>query len=117
MKRPDATRLIDIIEAANHIAAFFRGSRTFEDFVNDELFHSAVSYQLIIIGEASTHISEELKIKYSDGDWDKIKAFRNYVVHEYFGTEIHKVWKAASENVPALRNYCEKSSEPNFLIF
>ncbi|SRR5579883_370719 len=108
MKRPDATRLVDIIEAADHIARFRGGTKTFDDFVNDELFHSAVSYQFVIIGEAAAHLSEELKAKHSDAEWIKIKGFRNYIVHEYFGTEIFKVWKTAYEDIPILRDYCEK---------
>ncbi len=106
MKRPNAPRLIDIIEAADAIAKFLEGPKTFENFVNDEILHSAVLYKLVIIGEASAHLSEELIGKYNKEDWVRIKDFRNYIVHEYWGTSLPRVWDSAMVETPTLRRYC-----------
>ena len=35
--------------------------------------------------------------------WSDIIAFRNILVHAYFGIQWDLVWRAASEEVPALR--------------
>jgi uncharacterized protein with HEPN domain len=106
MKRPNAPRLIDIIEAADAIDTFLEGPKTFEEFVNSELLHSGVLYKLVIIGEASAHLSDELKQKYQNVDWVRIKDFRNYIVHEYWGTALPRVWDSATVDNPSLRSYC-----------
>src|SRR5665213_1709217 len=106
MKRPNAPRLSDIIEATDAIAAFLEGPKTFQEFVNNEILHSAVFYKLVIIGEASAHLSNELKLKYQAVDWVRIKDFRNYIVHEYWGTALPRVWDSATVDAPSLRTYC-----------
>jgi uncharacterized protein with HEPN domain len=52
MPRPDASRLVDILEAALHVKKFLEGTHSFVDFVNDEKSQSSALYQLVIIGEA-----------------------------------------------------------------
>jgi uncharacterized protein with HEPN domain len=46
--------------------------------------------------------------KYPEVEWDDIRAFRNYVVHEYFGIALHIVWKAATEETPKLQNQIDR---------
>ena len=82
---------------------FLRVSASFDAFVDSDLLQSAVLFQLVIIGEAVANLSVELKNKYPDVDWIEIKGFRNYVIHEYFGIELLRVWEAANEDVPKLR--------------
>jgi uncharacterized protein with HEPN domain len=108
MPRPDATRLVDIIEAAIHVAAFLESANSFDDFVNDEKSQSSVLYQLIIIGEAVAHLSPELTKQYPEVEWDDIRGFRNYVIHEYFGIALHIVWKAATVETPKVREQIER---------
>ena len=84
------------------------------------MFQSAMLYQLIIIGEPVAHLSDDLKAKYDEADWIKIKDCRNYIIHEYFGTELPKIWKAATVDVPVLKNYCRKlfrAEYPDLLEF
>jgi uncharacterized protein with HEPN domain len=107
MPRPDATRLVDIIEAAIHVSAFLESANSFDDFVNDEKSQSSVLYQLIIIGEAVANLSAELTEKYPEVEWDDIRGFRNYVIHEYFGIALHIVWKAATVETPKVREQIE----------
>jgi len=40
------------------------------------------------VGEQSTKISEELKVKYSDINWTVIKTLRNKIVHNYTGLDV-----------------------------
>jgi uncharacterized protein with HEPN domain len=108
MPRPDATRLVDIIEAAIDVAAFLESVNSCDDFVNDEKSQSSVLYQLIIIGEAVAHFSPELTEKYPEVEWDDIRGFRNYVIHEYFGIALHIVWKAATVETPNVREQIER---------
>lgn len=58
--RREILYLTDIIEAADHIAAFIEGIG-FERFQQSELVRSATVQKLAIIGEAAARISPSLK--------------------------------------------------------
>jgi len=58
----------------------------------------------LVIGEAAARISDELKARYREIPWPKIVAFRNILVHAYFGTDWAEVWLAASRQAPELRD-------------
>jgi uncharacterized protein with HEPN domain len=40
-----------------------------------------------IIGEASSHISDDIKVRFSYIEWSQIIGMRNVFVHEYFGVD------------------------------
>ena len=100
--RRDDLYLTDIIEAADHIAAFLE-EMDLEDFRKSELVRSAVVQNLVIIGEAAARISVGLKGQYPQIPWPQIVAFRNILVHAYFGIDWNEVWKAAKIDCPTVR--------------
>jgi uncharacterized protein with HEPN domain len=100
--RRDDLYLNDIIEAVDHIASF-HGRMDFEGFRQSELIRSAVVQKLAIIGEAAARISDELTGRYSQVPWPQIVAFRNILIHAYFGIDWSEVWKAAQVDCPTLR--------------
>lgn len=59
--------------------------------------------QLEIIGEASGHISEEIKTQFSEIEWSQIKGMRNIFVHEYFGIDSRLVWEIIIHDLPELK--------------
>ena len=100
--RRDDLYLNDIVEAADHIATFLR-QMSFEGFQQSELVRSAVVQKLAIIGEAAARVSGELTGRYPTIPWPQIVAFRNILIHAYFGIDWKEVWKAAQIDCPALR--------------
>jgi uncharacterized protein with HEPN domain len=101
--RREELYLRDIVEAANHIANFI-AALEFSSFQESELIRSAVVQKLAIIGEAAARVPEELKARYQKIAWRKIVAFRNILVHAYFGIDWSEVWLAASRQAPELRD-------------
>jgi uncharacterized protein with HEPN domain len=101
--RHEKLYLLDIIESADHIAEFIEG-KTFEDFQASELLKSAVVQKLSAIGEAAGRVSVDLRSRHADIPWAQIIAFRNILVHAYFGIEWDLVWLAATRRCPELRN-------------
>ena len=61
-----------------------------------------------IIGEASNHISEETKSRFSAIEWDQIVGMRNVFVHEYFGVDSTLVWEIIKNDIPDLKGKIEK---------
>ncbi len=64
---------------------------------------SAVAYQLAVIGEAVSHISDGLKAQHPEIPWGDIIGARNQAIHHYFGYNWDQVWETASTEVPVLR--------------
>jgi uncharacterized protein with HEPN domain len=82
--RHERLYLEDMVEAADHIAEFIAGVND-EEFRRSELLRSAVVQKLATIGEAAARVSEELKSRHPEVPWPRIVAFRNILIHAYFG--------------------------------
>jgi uncharacterized protein with HEPN domain len=66
------------------------------------MIFDAVLLQFIIIGEAIIHVEKETLEKY-DYPWFKVRAFRNFIAHEYFDINPCAVWKIIKQDVPELK--------------
>jgi uncharacterized protein with HEPN domain len=101
LEERDQAYLWDMLEAAKEITAFLKGVR-YDDFVRSKMIRSAVERQLMIVGEAANHVSEEFQEKHPEIPWRQIIGQRNVLAHEYGDIKVERVWAAATINVPAL---------------
>ena len=99
----DKSSLIDILNSCESIERFIR-NKTNSDFYNDEMMQEAVIRKIEIIGEASNRISEDLKNRFPDLPWKKMKAMRNIMIHMYDELELEIVWDTANNDISRLRN-------------
>jgi uncharacterized protein with HEPN domain len=104
--RREELYLRDIVEASRHIAQFVAGLDR-SDFQSSELVRSAVVQKLAVIGEAAAHLPAELKARHTEVPWPRIVAFRNILVHAYFGIDWDLVWRAANKESPFLQAQIE----------
>ena len=103
----DRERIYHIRDAIQKIISFTIGFNE-ENYLSNSLVQSAVERQLEIIGEASFHLSEEIKEKYSEVEWYKIKSFRNFIAHEYFGVSSKRIWIVVIRDLPILEKSIQK---------
>ena len=103
-------RVEDILDAATRIARYVKG-KELAMFVDDELTVDAVSRCFGIIGEAATHIPDEVIAAHPEIPWAEMRAMRNIVVHEYFGVTNETLWKTAREDLPAILDPLRKLLE------
>jgi len=82
-KLGDNARLKHICDAIIEVEDYLLNA-DFDTFMNNSMMRFACIKQMEIIGEASDHISEEIKTKFSEIEWSQIKGMRNVFVHEYF---------------------------------
>ena len=75
----------------------------FQHFKWDYKTVDAVIRNLEIIGEASKHLSKEIKENYPNVPWEEMYRLRNRVSHEYFGIDYEIVWDILSRHLP--QNY------------
>ncbi|MDE2747481.1 MAG: DUF86 domain-containing protein [Chloroflexota bacterium] len=63
----------------------------------------AVIFCFIVIGEAIKHLNKDLLAQEPHIDWGGFARFRDFLVHQYHNTEIEIAWRAAQEDMPALK--------------
>ena len=72
------------------------------EFAADAKTLKAVLANVAIIGEAATHLPEEITSRYPDVPWRAMRAMRNFVIHAYFSVEPAIVWETVRNNLPDL---------------
>jgi len=91
MTRDARLYLYDILESIEKIEQY-TANLTFEDFAANSMVVDAVVRNFEIIGEASSHIPDDIQSKYSEVPWFEMKGMRNIMVHEYFRVDLKIVW-------------------------
>jgi uncharacterized protein with HEPN domain len=100
--RRDRQRLEDILESLDSLPRII-GEGTETEFLSDESTRYAVAQRLTVVGEAAARLSLEVKQSYPAVPWADVVAFRNMLVHEYFGIYWPLVWQTAIDHAPRLR--------------
>jgi uncharacterized protein with HEPN domain len=95
----DKVRLIHIKEAITEVESYLNET-DFDSFLTNSMMRFACIKQLEIIGEASNHLTEEIKNKFSEIEWGQIVGMRNVFVHEYFGVDSRIVWEIIKNDIP-----------------
>ena len=76
---------------------------SFGEFKADDRTIDAVLRNLEVIGEAAGHIPPEVIDRSREIPWDKMRALRNIVAHEYFGVKLPIVWETIERRLPLLK--------------
>lgn len=83
-KLGDKVRLQHILDAILEIEDYLKQT-DFTGFMENSMMRFACIKQMEIIGEASNHISEETKTKFSSVEWSQIVGMRNVFVQNISG--------------------------------
>ena len=78
-----------------------------DNFLRDEVLKRAIVREFEIIGEASNHLSTELKTINKEIEWPKIISLRNRLIHEYMEVNYRIVWEILTEEVSTLKKNME----------
>ncbi len=97
----------DILMACDKIAEYVEGY-DFKSFAKDAKTIDAVMMELIVIGEASTHFSTEIRERNPEIRWTSVVGLRNFVAHEYFEIDPKKIWDTITVHVPKLKEQIQK---------
>jgi uncharacterized protein with HEPN domain len=103
-------RVQDILEAIENVRTFTEGM-TFEEFVSDMKTVKAVAFEVSLIGEAASHIPDEVRTRYPQVPWQKMVGMRNVIVHEYFRVDAAILWHTVVDNLPPLVPMLRKALE------
>ena len=72
------------------------------------MLRSACIRQLEIVGEAVSRLSDDMITNYPDVEWQKIKALRNLLIHEYFGVSNQIIWNVIQRNIPIFKEQIDQ---------
>ena len=68
------------------------------------LTFDATLRNLELIGEAATHVPDEVRAAYPDIPWRMIIATRNRLIHGYLGIDEDTLWSVVQDEIPALQD-------------
>ncbi len=102
-KKPDKDRLrlLDMRDAAEKARRFAAG-RTRADIDIDEMLQSALVREVMVVGEAANHVSEETRAVAPEIDWGDIVGMRNKLVHGYRIINYDVLWEVITDELPPL---------------
>lgn len=100
--RHDLLYLRDILEATESIIVA-SADLTAERFATDRISRGSPLYEFIVIGEAASKLSADLRERYPAVPWRDIIGLRNVVAHGYFALQWERIWLTITDRVPVLR--------------
>jgi len=102
--KDDKVFLRHILDATKKIEEYL-SAVSYEHFSRNDMMIDAIVRELEIIGEASGNISKDFQKEHPDVMWAKMKATRNFLIHEYFAVNTKIVWDTCKENLPELKQF------------
>jgi uncharacterized protein with HEPN domain len=93
---------VGVMRGACGLIVDFVQDMTLRDFLADRRSHSAVAYQLVIIGEATKHLSKPFRDSHVAVPWREMAGMRDILVHDYLKLDISILWRTATHHVLAL---------------
>ncbi len=106
-KRDNDLLITDMLEAIQKIKKYTDGM-TFQTFLKDEKTIDAVVRNFEIIGEAANRLDEDFRNQYGQIEWNRIRGFRNRIVHHYFGIDYEIVWEIIVKDLEKLQNHLQE---------
>jgi len=98
----DKARLQHIMDAIVEIESYVAHAGS-KEFMDSSMMRFACIKHPEIIGEASNHISANMRSNFPNVEWAQIVGMRNMFVHEYFGLDPNIVWDIVQKDLPELK--------------
>ena len=110
MAREYSDYVEDILSAMDKASSFIKGI-SFEDFKSDDKTIFALVRAIEIIGEATKHIPDDARQKYSEIPWKEMAGMRDVLIHDYISVDVETVWLTANDKIPQIRPMIEKMAK------
>ena len=93
--------LQDMIDFAERAVAYSEGYDQ-RDFTLDERTYDATLRNLVLVGEAATHVPSEVREANPQIEWRQVIATRNRLAHGYLGLDDDVIWDIIQTDLPDL---------------
>ncbi len=105
-KRDILLLLDDMLQSAYKIKRY-TDNLDFESFLSDDKTIDAVVRNFEIIGEAANKMDPDFMERNPEIEWNRIRGFRNRIVHDYFGIDYEIVWTIIESYLNELIDWLE----------
>ena len=110
MSREYSDYIEDILDAMDKATSFIEGM-SYDEFKSDDKSIFAVIRAIEIIGEATKHIPDDARQKYSEIPWKDMAGMRDVLIHDYIGVDVETVWLTVNNNLRQIRPLIEIMSK------
>ena len=93
--------LDDMIGFGERVQIFTRGIDQIQ-FVGDAMRFDATVRNIELLGEAATHIPEQVRLSTPAIPWRMVIATRNKLIHGYLGIDNDTLWSIVETDIPLL---------------
>lgn len=107
-KRDHLLILEDMLESALKIKRYTT-NLDFDSFLNDDKTIDAVVRNFDIIGDAANRLDPDFRTTNTEIEWNRIRGFRNRIVHDYFGIDYEIVWTIVENDIENLIEQLESA--------
>ncbi len=90
-----------ILECIRRIEENTREGR--ERLLTSHTLQDAVLRNLQTLSESAQRLPDSTRAKRPEIEWKRIAAFRNFLVHDYLGVDMERIWEIVQRDVPALK--------------
>jgi len=104
-EKNDLLYLLNILEYIEKIWKYIEKTNNAEELfeLNEQMNLNASLTLLVNIGENALKTTEKLKNEYPNIEWQKIKEFRNRIVHDYVGIDLAIVYEIITNDLKILK--------------
>ncbi|OCQ91852.1 hypothetical protein AMR42_07355 [Limnothrix sp. PR1529] len=103
--------LVDILNSIDNIQSDTTNI-SYEEFVQDRRTKDAVILNLLIIGEATKQIPQDIRDQHPEIQWKQIAGMRDMIAHAYFSINNKIVWNIIENDLDFLKT-CIKNIQNN----
>lgn len=89
-----------VLEYTKHLDA--------DNFAQSGVIYDATLRNIELIGEAATHIPEQVRSQNPDVAWRKVIATRNRLIHGYLGIDNDVLWSIVQTDIPQLLHQLQR---------
>jgi len=91
----------DMIGFAEKVVAYTEGLDQ-DRFAASGLNYDATVHNLVMVGEAATHVPDHVRAFANEIAWRQVVGTRNRLIHGYLGIKDEVIWDIIQNEIPAL---------------
>ncbi|HUI39826.1 MAG TPA: DUF86 domain-containing protein [Methanothrix sp.] len=100
--KDDRLYLIHIWECIQRIESYSAKGK--EAFLSSSMTQDAIIRNFEIIGEATKHLSPNLKQSHPEIQWREMAGFRDVLIHNYMGVDLIEIWNIIENELPQIKS-------------
>lgn len=95
--------LLSLLETLEKISRYTKTYGSAEELFENDRDFDATMLNFIVIGEHVGILSDQIKSKHPEMNWQKIYGLRNILAHHCFGINVDMIWQIIQDDIPRFK--------------